>query len=241
MSSRFSQGLSLLSNYTWSRCRSDQKTQAKTSANYRAPWLPDFGIKADWAPCDTNATNFVHAAGTYELPLGQGRAFGSHMNRFADAVVGGWSLNSIYTLQSGQPFNIPCAVSTTADFGCNANVVFGQSLYAGAHTQAHWVNAAAFATPPMATAIGQADYSPLGTAGMQANGPGFNNFDSAIFKNFSLSEQFRLQFRAEAFNTFNTVQFGQPSGTNYTNSSSGSITSLRNTPRLWQLAVKLFY
>jgi hypothetical protein len=76
---------------------------------------------------------------------------------------------------------------------------------------------------------------------MQAFGPGFNNFDSSLFKNFALSEAFRLQFRAEAFNTFNTVQFGQPSGTNYTNSSFGSITSLRNTPRLYQLALKLFY
>jgi hypothetical protein len=238
---RFSYGLSLLSNYAWSRCMSDQKTQAKASANYRAPWLPGFGIKADWAPCDTNATNIVHTAGTYELPVGRGRAFGSHMNRYADALAGGWSVTSIYTFQSGQPFNIPCAVSTTADFGCNANVVYGESMYAGAHTQARWVNAAAFATPPTATAIGQTNFAPLGTAGMQANGPGFNNFDSSIFKNFTFTEALRLQFRAEAFNTFNTVQLGQPSGTNYTNSSFGSITSLRNTPRLWQLAVKLFY
>jgi hypothetical protein len=238
---RFSAGLSLLGNYTWSNCMSDQRTQAKTSPSYRAPWLPNFGINADWARCDTDAIHIVHVSGTYDLPVGRGRMFASSMNRAEDLVLGGWAVNFIYSYQSGQPFNIPCAVSTTADFGCNANLVPGQGLYAGAHTPAHWVNAAAFATPPTATSIGQTDYSPLGSPGQQAYGPGFNNVDSSLFKDFSLSDTFRLQFRAEAFNTFNSVQFGQPSSTNYTSSTFGAITSLRNGPRVLQLALKLFY
>ena len=114
-------------------------------------------------------------------------------------------------------------------------------VYAGAHKQANWVNAAAFATPPVATAIGQTDYSPLGSAGQQARGPGFNDVDASLFKNFSLSDTFRLQFRAEAFNTFNSAQFGQPSSLNYTTTTFGDITSLRNGPRVLQLALKLFY
>jgi hypothetical protein len=220
---------------------SDQRTQAKASANYRAPWLPNFGINADNALCDVDAADVIHVAGTYDLPAGHGRAYGSNMNRAEDAVLGGWSVNFIYTYQSGQPFNVACAVSTTADFGCNANTVPGMGLYAGAHTQTHWVNAAAFATPPVATAVGQSDYSPLGSPGQQVRGPGFNNVDSSLFKNFSLAEAFRLQFRAEAFNTFNSVQFGQPSSLNYTSTTFGDITSLRNGPRVLQLALKLYY
>ena len=82
----------------------------------------------------------------------------------------------------------------------------------------------------------------LAASAQQARGPGFNNVDSSLFKNFTLSEAFRLQFRAEAFNTFNTAQFGQPSSVNYTNTTTfGSITSLRNGPRVLQLALKLFY
>ena len=239
---QFSYGLSALANYTWSKCMSDQRTQAKTAPNYRAPWLPNFGIKADTALCDVDAANVVHLSGSYELPVGQGRMFGGGMNRAEDAVLGGWSVNFIYSYQSGQPFNIPCAISTTADFGCNALVVNNQDVYAGPHNRTQWVNPAAFATPPTATQIGQADYSPLGSVGQQARGPGFNNVDSSLFKNFTLSEAFRLQFRAEAFNTFNSVQFGQPSSTNYTNTTTfGSITSLRNGPRVLQLALKLFY
>ena len=238
---QLSAGLSLLANYTWSKCRSDQRTQAKNAANYRAPWLPNFGIKADYALCDVDAADVIHVAGTYSLPVGRGNTFANNMNRAADAVLGGWSVNFIYSYQSGQPFDVPCAVSTTADFGCNANVVSGVGVYAGAHKQANWVNAAAFATPPVATAIGQTDYSPLGSAGQQARGPGFNDVDASLFKNFSLSDTFRLQFRAEAFNTFNSAQFGQPSSLNYTTTTFGDITSLRNGPRVLQLALKLFY
>ena len=87
---------------------SDQKTQAKTAPNYRAPWLPNFGIKADYALCDIDAANIVHISGTYDLPVGRGRTYGSGMNRAAAAVLGGWSINFIYSYQSGQPFNIAC-------------------------------------------------------------------------------------------------------------------------------------
>ena len=235
-------GLSLLANYTYSKCMSDQRTQAKTAPNYRAPWLPNFGINGDYTVCDIDAANVVHVSGTYDLPVGRGRMFASGLNRAADAIVGGWSVNFIYSYQSGQPFNIACATSTTADFGCNANVVAGQGLYAGPHNRTQWLNPAAFATPAAATTIGQTDYSPLGSLGQQARGPGFNNVDSSLFKNFTVTEAVRVQFRAEAFNTFNTAQFAQPSSTNYTNTTTfGSITSLRNGPRVMQLALKLFY
>jgi Carboxypeptidase regulatory-like domain/TonB dependent receptor len=235
-------GLSLLANYTYSKCMSDQRTQAKTAPSYRAPWLPNFGINADYSVCDVDAASVVHLSGTYDLPVGRGRMFASGMNRAEDAILGGWSVNFIYSYQSGQPLNIGCATSTTADFGCNANVVPGQGLYAGPHNRKQWLNPAAFATPAVATAIGQTDYSPLGSLGQQARGPGFNNVDSSLFKNFTVSDAVRVQFRAEAFNTFNSAQFAQPSSTNYTNTTTfGSITSLRNGPRVMQLALKLFY
>ena len=166
----------------------------------------------------------------------------SNINRWENALIGGWDVNFIFTYQSGQPFNIACATSTTADFGCNANVVSGQGLYTGARRQQQWLNPKAFVTPLTATTIGQLDTSPLGSEGQQARGPGFNNLDSSLFKNFTFNETLRLQFRAEAFNTFNTAQFAQPGSLNYTNVSSFStITSLRNGPRVLQLALKLYY
>ncbi len=70
-----SYGLYLLGNYTYSKCMSDQHTQADTNQQYRAEWLPEFGINGDYALCDTDATHLVHVAGSYNLPFGRGQAF----------------------------------------------------------------------------------------------------------------------------------------------------------------------
>src|SRR5262249_34744360 len=105
-----------------------------------------------------------------------------------------------------------------------------------------WLNPNAFANPPLATAVGQTDYSVLGGLVQQARGPGFNNLDSSVFKNFAFGETTSLQFRAEAFNTMNTPQFGQPGSLDFTNKTTFStITTLRNSPRLLQFALKLMF
>jgi hypothetical protein len=96
----------------------------------------------------------------------------------------------------------------------------------------------------VATQIGQSDYSPLGGGPQQVRGPGFNNLDSSVFKDFAFTESIRLQFRAEAFNTTNTPQFGQPGNLNTFNNPTGgfsSITTMRGNPRTLQFALKLFY
>ena len=244
---QLSGGLYVLANYTYSKCMSDQHTQADTNQQYRAEWLPGFGIHRDYALCDSDATHLVHVAGSYNLPFGRGRMYFANMNRGEDAAFGGWIVNFFYTHESGQPFTINCPVSTTADFGCFANVVPGQGLYAGPHNTTQWLNPAAFAEPPAATAIGQTDYSPLGGDQEQARGPNFSNLDSSILKNFTFTESLRLQFRAEAFNTTNTPPFAQPtSQLNFTTSKFSSITTTKNSnenfgARTLQLALKLFY
>jgi hypothetical protein len=241
---QFGWGASLLANYTYSKCMSDQHTQASQNPLYRAEWLPGFGIGADYALCDIDATHLVHVAGSYQLPVGRGRTFLSKSNKVVDTLLGGWAVNWIYSYQSGQPFTINCPVSTTSDFGCFADVVSGQNMYAGLHNQTQWLNPAAFSQPALATGIGQSDYSILGGSPQQARGPSFSNLDSSIFKNFNMTERFRLQFRAEAFNTTNTPQFGQPqsSSLNFTNTKGfSSITTMRNNPRVIQFALKLFY
>jgi hypothetical protein len=240
---QMSAGLSILANYTWSKCMSNQHTQASQNTQYRAQWLPGFGINGDYGLCDTDATNVIHVGGTYALPVGHGRTFLGDSNGLVDSVLGGWGVYAIYSYQSGQPFTLGCPVSTS-NFGCNADVVPGQDLDAGPHNKTQWLNPAAFAQPALATAIGQTDFAPLGGGPQQARGPGFNNLDASLFKTFHIHESTGLEFRAEAFNATNTPQFGQPGNlNNYTNVKSGfaTITSMRNDQRLVQLALKLYY
>ena len=242
-----SYGLYLLTNYTYSKCMTDQHTQAGQNQQYRAEWLPGFGISRDYAVCDSDATHIFHLAGSYELPFGHGHAFLSNNGRAVDTVLGGWVVNFIFSHQSGQPFTVTCPTATTADFGCFANVVPGQNMYAGPHNYRQWLNPSAFAQPPAATAIGQTDYSPLGGSQEQARGPSFTNLDSSLLKDFKFTESIRVQFRAEAFNTTNTPPFAQPGQLNFTNLNQFSaITSTKNSnqnngARTLQLALKLFY
>src|SRR5689334_8473477 len=114
--------------------------------------------------CGNDVPNIFHASGIWELPVGRGKWLANGSSRAVDAVIGGWSAQWIYTLQDGFPLSIGCPVSTTADFGCYADAVSGQNVYShkGPHGITQFLNPAAFAQPPAATAIGQTDFSPLG-------------------------------------------------------------------------------
>jgi hypothetical protein len=174
--------------------------------------------------------------------------FAKDVNSGVNAIIGGWAANFIYTFQSGTPFSVNCPIATTASFGCYADVVPGANIYAGGRRQQEWLNPNAFTNPPLATTVGQTDYSPLGGNPFAARGPHFNNVDFSIFKQIPLPREMHLEFRAEAFNLFNTAEFGNPGNTSGFNSTDAAnsnqfstITSLRNPPRLLQFALKLYY
>lgn len=231
---RFNAGLTAIANYTHGRCRN--------IGSLRAQWLPGWDTSNDYTLCDSDANHLVHVSGQYAVPVGTGRLLLRKSGRMMNAVVGGWQLNYIYTYQSGQPFNIGCPTSTTSDFGCAALKVPGQDPYAGPHNQTQWLNPAAFANPPLATDIGQTDYSPLGGRGSQVRGPSYTNLDSSLFKQFATSEKTKLEFRFELFNTLNTPQFDQPGSLKFNNLKQFSkTTALRGAPRIGQLALKFYF
>jgi hypothetical protein len=253
---RFSAGLSMLANFTWSKCRTDASDVLnETSIFYRAPLLPGFGIQGDYGLCDFDVPKVFHFSGEYQLPFGHGRQMLSHGPRVADWVLGGWGTNWILTLENGQPGTVPCAITTTSGFGCNALMVPGQNIYAGPHNENQWLNPNAFTSPPVATAIGQTDYSPLGGAPTQFLGPGYHRLDFSLFKEFRSSERTHFEFRGEFFNLTNTPNFSPPgfSGNgvvaapgslDYTSNTFGKINSTRdgqNDQREIQLALKFYW
>jgi len=158
-----------------------------------------------------------------------------------NAVLGGWSTNWIFTVQDGAPFTIGCNIATTAGLGCNALMVPGQSLYAGSAPN-QFLNAAAFANPPIATAIGQSDYAPLGGAQTQVTGSPFRDLDFSLIKDIKTTENTRLQFRAEFFNLTNTPSFSTPSFTNFRDTKNfGRITGTVSSPREIQFGLKFYF
>ncbi len=255
---RLGGGLSVLGNFTWSKCLTNavDVLNGTSLTGFRAPFLPGFGIHKDFGECDFDVQKVFHLSGTYDLPVGRGRHFLRDSSGVVDALIGGWGTNWILTMQDGQPGTIPCIISTTSGFGCNADRVAGQNIYAGPHNVNDWLNAAAFTSPPVATTIGQTDYSPLGGGPSQFRGPGFHRLDFSLFKEFRTTERTHLEFRAEFFNLTNHPNFSipgfsgngvvaAPGALDYTDPSTfGMISSTRdgsNDQREIQFALKFYF
>jgi len=201
---RFSQGLTFLGSYTWSKCLSIQDEGQSGSIQNPYNWSADKG------PCDFNIPNiFVFSYG-YELPIGKGKYFGSTMGGIGNAILGGWQASGITTAESGSPFT-PTVPFDNANINPSsetqrANPVAGVPLLPSGFKQGPqaWYNPAAFTVPPPFT------YGVLGRNTLR--GPKLINFDFALLKNFRLTESKSFQFRSEFFNIFNNVNLSPPGG-----------------------------
>ena len=162
----------------------------------------------------------------YYLPIGPGLLY-APSSKIVDAVIGGWQINVLGTLQTGLPFNMGYndnnASTNTISGGTPAtrpNFVPGASYFqsnktAGSHGQ--WVNLAAFPEPAPGF-LGSTSRNML-------YGPGYRKFDMSLAKSFNMpyNEHHQLQFRFDAFNALNHTNFGNP--TKYVNgSNAGKIT-----------------
>lgn len=175
-----------------------------------------------------------------DLPFGKGRRFLSSLNSVADRFVSGWGINGVSTFQKGFPLGFTATPNQLSGFnyGLRPNVVPGCTARLTGSAQSRinkWFDTSCFTVPASFT---------LGNAGRSdpsVRGPGINNFNFALFKRTAITERFNLEFRAEVFNLFNRVQFGQPNRTATTasNATFGQITTQLNDPRLIQLALRL--
>ena len=231
-----SHGLQVQSSFTWSKTID---VASSGNISFGSPYLPDpfdlgwnrgvstLSIPFNWV------TNFI-----YQAPSLKGR------NKLIQETVGGWELSSIITEQSGNPFTIQSADSNNS--GSNqyldrADRVAGQPLKVKQGSKSQWLNQyfniAAFANNAPGT---------FGDSGKNIMfGPHYFGDDAGIMKNWSLVEGMNLQFRWEAFNTFNHPTFGNPSG-DYGNTVTwggfGKIGTTGNIPpRVMQGALKLTF
>ncbi len=184
---------------------------------------------------------FVYSS-VYELPFGRGRKFGSSWNSFVNGVLGGWQANGILALQTGLPLNISNGANTTLGSATIGNESLrpnnnGQSAKLDGSIESRlneYFNTAVFSAPAPFT---------LGNTGRtlpDVRRPGVRDLDFSLFKNFRIKERLTAQFRGEAFNMTNTVQFGAPNTTLNSNQF-GKITSQANSPRQLQFGLKLLF
>jgi hypothetical protein len=176
---------------------------------------------------------------TAELPIGTGKRWLSN-TRIVRPLISGWEINGIYTAESGTPLFLSTASNVTNSFGGGSRPNnSGQSAALGgdAHTRLNqWFNTRVFSQPAAFTFGNTSRTLP------DVRDDGTNNMDVGLVKNnrFLKDGRMNLQLRAEFFNFFNRVRFGDP-GLTFGTTQFGVVTSQANSPRLLQFALKLLY
>jgi len=230
-------GRSLLATfaYTFSKSTDSKSAAAGIGASAYNGWqgfLNNHNPGLDYGLSDFDVEHRAVASFVWNLPFGKGERYGSSASGVANAIIGGWQVNGIYTWQTGFPITILAAdLGAVLDSRNQNRANVSGDPGSGAGTVEQWFNTGAFTQP----ALGQFGNSERN----MLRGPGLSNLDLALFKNFDLPKGSRLQFRFESFNAFNHPNFLNVS-TNMTSPTYGRVTSAR-PGRINQLGLKLIW
>jgi Carboxypeptidase regulatory-like domain len=158
---------------------------------------------------DFDQQHVLNLTGIYELPFGRGKKMFGTSGRAVNNIVGGWSLNGIYTYQSGEPYSVRSGVLTANNTAqSRAALKPGYSLpesvlqdKAGVVGPVFFQNADAFTFP---------EPGGLGLGRNIFQGPSYWNLDAGVSKGFEFTERVKMVFRAELFNALNHPNFRNP-------------------------------
>jgi hypothetical protein len=216
---RFAQGLSSTFSYTWSKLM-----EARERLNEVDP-MPHEVIS------DQDRTHRMAGTFIYELPFGPGKALGAGAGRGMARIIGGWQLQGIYTLQSGEPLGFGNAIFTG-----NLKDI---PLPRGERTVDRWFNVdAGFERNPSRVLGANIRTFPIRFSGVRV--ATLNNWDLSLIKNTQIREKLKVQFRMEAINALNHAQFLGPN-TDPTSTAFGRVTDERAWPRVVQFGLKMLF
>ena len=230
---RVARDLQLQAGWTYSKAM-DPTTGGGNGFDLDNVSNPYAGWRYDNGPSIFDRRNVLFVNFVYDIPL-----FRDTSNRAAKAALGGWQVSSIISIMSGAPLNI-----TDTNGGTASSIVPNSTMrpdltgkISYPHKVGEWFDPSAFTDPAPGT---------WGNLGHDAlRGPGRDNWNMSLFKNFAFTERARLEFRADAFNVWNHTQFVgnvQQGGivTNLGAGNFGAVTSAAD-PRVLQLGLKLVF
>jgi len=200
---RLSRGLQMLSSYTWSK----SIDEASDNVTVNAP-LTKLDPKADRGPSDFDVRQSFNIAVTYNLPT-------PFSNGNSKALLGGWSLDAIFTTRTATPVNVftnrdVIGLGSFAQQTLRPDLILGVPLYLDDSTVGggRRINRGAFSFPA----------GRQGTLGRNAlRGFSVNQLDLSLRRRFRVTERLNFQLKAELFNALNHPNFGDPQGRLTTN------------------------
>ncbi|MBY0503638.1 MAG: TonB-dependent receptor [Bryobacteraceae bacterium] len=225
---RFSQGLSLLLAYTFSKLIDNNLGDGGSGFSESG----DNGVRnwdnlaAERSVSSNDLPQRLVLTTSYELP------FGKRGPALVKGIIGGWQMNAIASFQSGNVISV--TQNGTAFGSSKPNAVGDPSLSEPSIDR--WLNRAAFANAPAFT------FGNVGRNLPRTRSDGQNNLDFSLLKSFAFRERWKFQFRAEAFNLTNTPTFGNPAA-NIDAGNFGTVTGFaaNSRARELQLALKMYF
>lgn len=237
---RFSNGFQYDANYTWSHAIDNQSNVSNAVIEgliYNA-----LDPTAGRGNADFDIRHLFNANAIWDLPIGRGRAFGGNINKWADALVGGWTIAGIFTARSGLPFtsysNAWPVTVFTPDAGV-PSVLNGSNANFAVNIRDVGNGIQYFADPAaVQAALRYPRHGEVGNRNIFRN-EAFWNIDMVVSKKFRMpwSENHNLTFRAEAYNLTNSNFFGPPDLT-FNSANFGRITTVQSAPRVLQFALR---
>jgi Carboxypeptidase regulatory-like domain len=237
-----SHGLQFLAAYTWSKTMSTGAANIVESTFGGGTTGDQNNLYAGYGVANFSRPQRLIVSPIYQLPnLYHGRGA-------AGKLTGGWALSAVVTLQSGTPLtffntNSENLFGTTSDFayldlaapGCNGSLSRPGSVRARLN---QYFDTSCFTNPPVISADGGTGFGNTKPGLMR--GPAQHNVDLSLRKTTPITERVGVEFRAEFFNAFNSVQFANPD-TTFSDGlpAFGQITNTSVAPRIGQLALKL--
>jgi hypothetical protein len=218
----YSNGATFMFNYLMGRSMDTDSYDGKATRFYR-PGDNDYGRSIH--DIRQRAVFSVN----WQLPFGNGST-----NPFVRYAIGGWSVNSITSFQTGLPFHVSANDRSNAglSFGGRPDRLCNGNLPAGERTRTRWFDTGCFAEAALNT-FGNAGVHYLDTDGLKGQ-------DIGVFKDFNFTERYRLQFRYEAFNLFNYTNFNRP-GSNVSAPASYARVTAAQPARVMQFGMKLYF
>jgi outer membrane receptor protein involved in Fe transport len=159
-----------------------------------------YNRRAEYAADPSDVSQRATVSALYNLPFGRNQKFSSH-NAWVNRAIGGFQFNLIGVFQTGTPITVTGANAFTAT---RPNYTAGESINIKNQGPTKWFNTFAFQNPTDYT------FGNVSRTLSRLRGPGTQNFDFSIFKTTEITERWKIQLRAEAFNVLNHANFGLP-------------------------------
>jgi len=232
-----SAGASVLASYTWAKSIDDASSFFSSAGDASFP-QDSYNVAAERGRSNFDVRHRLALSYSWDIPFGTGRRWGNQEG-LASAILGGWQTFGIWTFQSGRPFTVALlseidnSNTGRASLGFGANDrphLIGEAVLDNP-TPERWFNTDAFVLPEFGT---------FGNSGRNIlDGPGLQNINVSLLREFPVAEGTALQFRAEAFNLLNRANFELPD-IFYGSPTFGRISSAKS-PRRIQFGLKLLF